>query len=250
MKGMEMYITPEIYVPCGVIEGIIGVIGGVLVTVIGFYLKNKRSNKVFLRKKRETSLFRISNLISDDLSIQYKNIPVERLKMYELELTNEGFQFIEDFEITLNIFPKGNATFVEVQPIDSLGKTKVIDISKEGFSFLITREFLNTKKKNGDKVSIQIFADSELEIKLVGGGKGWSVVYKEKIVNPIVRVYNIMFIFFSLFFTFMIFIPESWRNQIGEQPSIYGYIILVVILLVILFINNTWFKKKIEKILY
>jgi hypothetical protein len=170
-----MALSPEI------INAIIGVIGTALVGYFWFYITTHRGNNVVLRKLRETSLLKISNLISDNLSIRYKDKPVGKLKLYEFELSNEGYIDIKNLEVIIEIEANEKAGLLEVLVDDAQGKTDVVDVSNGEYYYLIKRPFLNMKRRNKEeKILVQIFSDSELQINITGSDLGWGTVYKEK----------------------------------------------------------------------
>ncbi|MHB8855787.1 MAG: hypothetical protein ACYC6K_04105 [Bellilinea sp.] len=169
-----MNLTPEIQ------GAIIGALIGGFILFVGFYFRTHTGNKVIVRKLRETSLLSISKLVSDKLSINYKGIPIGKLKLYELELTNEGFIDIENFTLTLEITPFQETEVIEVQVTDSQSQTKLEDTYLFDNCFYINRPYLNMIKKNKiERIDIQIFTDTELNFRVIGGGKGWGAFYRK-----------------------------------------------------------------------
>ncbi len=171
-----MEIPPEIT------GAVIGIVGTALIAIIGFYLSSNRGNRVVLRKVRETSLLKISDLIQTHLSITYKEKQVSTIKLYEFDLINEGYVDIENFEVILEISSKGKNNFLEIQVWDDLWKTTLSNISNGKYFYIIARPYLNAYRRDKkEKLSIQVFTDTELEFQVNGGGKGWHAFYKEKL---------------------------------------------------------------------
>lgn len=204
LKGGTMELPSE------VTSAIITFLGTVILALGGFYFSTRRGNKVVLTKVNETSLLNISKLISDKLVINYKNKPITKLKLYELEITNQGFIDIDNLELILEITAKEKPTLVEVQGNDSQGKTTIQDISNGEYFYLITRPYLNmVKKDKREKIIIQVFTDTELGFDVIGGGKGWGVKYVVNKSPFFIRfldiVINILAFGYLLFF--LVFTP-------------------------------------------
>ncbi len=53
------------------------------------------------------------------ISFRYKDEPVEKLKLYKLELTNDGNIDVKDFQVTLGMTLNIPAEMVDVAGIDS-----------------------------------------------------------------------------------------------------------------------------------
>jgi len=215
-----MELSPE------VTSAIITFFGTALLAIIGFNIRTHIGNKVILRKLRETSLVKISPLVSENLSFAYKNKPIEKLKLYELELTNEGYIDIDNFEVNLDITLKDSNGIVEVQSIDPQGKIKVIDLLEFG-NYIIQRPFLNMLKKYKDeKISIQIFTNTELTIKVTGGGKGWGVVYKDTNPTLLYSYFNAISMGMAIGLTFIFFSME-------KNPLLLLVFMSIIIILVV-----------------
>ena len=169
-----MNLSPEI------ISGLIGILGTAIIAFIGFQINTHRGNKVVLRIMRVNTIWNYSKAVNSKFSVSYDDKKIYALKLYDLEITNDGFMDIENLVVTLEVNPKEKTSIIDVLIDDDQYKTELINISNGEYYYLIKRPFLNMKKKTkDDRIRIYVYTDKELSFNISGGGKGWGVEYKE-----------------------------------------------------------------------
>jgi len=178
----------------------------------------------------------LSKFQDNDFSIIYKEVIINKIKLYEFELTNNGFIDIDDFEIKIIIEPEKNCSFIKAQAFDNIQKVKIVEFIENNPQYILKRPFLNMIKKNkSEKIYIQVFSDNKLNFKVIGGGKGWYIKYKESEIPFIVKM-NIFFLFSLLILmSYKIIINQKLISELMIGEIIFPLLILLSISIYYLF---------------
>ena len=156
---------------------IFGAIAAGVVVTVYFLIKSRWGNKVIVE---HTSQALINAGILD---IQYHNQPIENLVLNTFRVRNNGAGVIEHFTVGIDTVPIGiKNTFLAATHSDKMNNSKV---EVAGNKITVEREYLNPIKKFGtEEIELAVFSDTRLDFSVIGGGKNWSVDFKEKGKTP------------------------------------------------------------------
>lgn len=158
------------------------ILGALLTALIGggaWYYKTHVGNRVILEKVTESSLMKLSDKVSGDLSITYRGKQIKDLFFYEFNIYNEGFINISNFEVTINFKGESGFSLLKFQSDSLLGECEISVglIDDNSTKMVITRPYLNMRKQNKKEViNLQFITDSKITPTVKGGGLGWFVV--------------------------------------------------------------------------
>ena len=146
--------------------------------LLTIYFSNRRGNWIILYRLTESPLIEISESVRKSLDIRYKNQPVEDIVIYQFEIYNKSNGIIRDINISIRVStPEEEIQLLEVQHKDKDGMT-ISGIRNNTIE--LTRLYLNPIKKYKDEyIELVVFANTELEFSVEGGGVDWGVKLRE-----------------------------------------------------------------------
>ena len=235
----------------GWVLGIVSLLG----SLIGFLwmIRNKSRPKVVVcRELDRISLLRISKSAKEKISIKFNKKTIQDLSQLRLEIYNDGSDFVED--VKLEIILEENTSILEASFIVD-PKNFESQMETKGNCAEIIIPFLNPIAHHKQKIIVSIVCDGDPgKIKIVGGGKGWSVFQipllspkeqekRARIEKATVRISTLLMIGYAFF------LVAKWGvKPLGEEADPNFNIIYAILPLLLLGIIQFgilyWLKRK------
>ena len=146
----------------------------VAIVTCGFLLlSRKKPKRLVVRESRNTSVVSIRPSVRDKIKMTFDETPIKTLGQIDGDIFNEGSEVIQQPTFALMLSEQSVVLDVLLTPLDLEGKSK-IDRNKVS----ITLPYLNPVREHGQIVKLSLLVDGETKnMKVVGGGEGWSVRY-------------------------------------------------------------------------
>ncbi|CAH1211039.1 hypothetical protein NTGBS_880031 [Candidatus Nitrotoga sp. BS] len=209
-----------------------------------FYLKGKKE-KLPTYKIRSTSLIRENIKLNKDISISYKNEPIEELTMSKISIWNRGSDVINSSDvakadpIAIKIPNEHTIYSVEIDHITSHINQFSVQLSEDRKTVAI--EFDYFQKNEGAIFKIFHSAPGSNSLKITGSIKGagkikdadtldddyYAMVFLEKFLNPVLpsksrekrKAMMLFLILLTLPITLLLILLGGLRNLLHRSPT-------------------------------
>lgn len=183
---------------------VVGPIIGAAVTLLGFWLKRLRGQKVLVTELTGNSLVSVSPSVLSRIKITLDDHPVANLSQVYFRVGNSGSDTLKDVELVLDFGSITRVLDCEIQP--AALATKTIPSPHNLVRILIP--YLNSTRLHNEQLEVKVVCDGlPTDLRITGRGAGWTVQVSTEQDRE--RFWSILS--FGLFLvTFAFFVLFTW----------------------------------------
>ena len=204
-----------------------------IIVAIYFYFKQKKRKYLDYKPLNNLSLLEVGKEIQEDIIILYKNNPIEKVNLIEIEIKNNGNEVIKekDFIDPIELhFGEGSEILThniinKSQPNMIVNTEIIIDLFN-GNKLLIRPRLMNFQEKFTVKLLVSKMKEIIVESRIEGIRKMRNELYYEVNYGDIIMPF--LMLFFGIFLTYLTIF-------LNKEKNLFNYILPTLYILVPIF---------------